>query len=271
MKSFYFTEQWKSLKQIFYVILLFSCTLAIPLLAQDAPFNAGINLTNWFQVPNAKQIQFTKYTKKDFEQIKSLGCDVIRLPINLHYMTNGAPNYTIDPIFFNFLDEVIKWSEDLGIHLILDNHTFSPSEDTDPEVGEILEKVWIQMAAHYRNSTDLLYYEILNEPHGIDDAVWNSIQQNIVQKIRDVDTKHTIIIGPAGWNSFHNLDDMPVYNDDNLIYTFHFYDPFIFTHQGASWTNPSMAPLADVPFPYAAGEMPVFPDELKDIKIVNQE
>ena len=56
---------------------------------------------------------------------------------------------------------------------------------------------------------------------------------------------------------------MPVYADDNLIYTFHFYDPFLFTHQGASWTDPSMVPLAGVPFPYDANCMPDCPQELE--------
>ncbi len=231
--------------------------------AQEVPFQRGVNLTTWFQVSNAKQIQFTKYTRQDFENIKSLGCDAIRLPINLHFMTNGAPNYTLDPLFLQFLDEAVSWAEELEIHLILDNHTIDPAEDTDPDIGSILEKVWAQMAEHYKDRSEYIYYEVLNEPHGISDEQWNAIQQKVVKTIRAIDTKHYIVIGPAGWNSFHNLDAMPVYEDEKLIYTFHFYDPFIFTHQGASWSNPSMGPLADVPFPYNASEMPQFPDALK--------
>lgn len=237
------------------------CT-PIYLFPQDVPFSKGVNLTGWFQAGSARQIHFAKYTKEDLEQIKSLGCDAIRLPINLHFMTDGAPNYSIDPLFFNFLDQVVDWAEELEIHLILDNHTFSPSADTDPNIGPILEKVWVQMAEHYKDRSNFLYYEVLNEPHGISDLDWNNIQQKVIEAIRTVDTKHTIVIGPANWNSFHNLDDMPVYEDDNLIYTFHFYDPFIFTHQGASWTSPSMEPLGNVPFPYQADQMPAFPQSL---------
>lgn len=242
------------------------CTLFLinlPLFAQPAPpFSKGVNLTNWFQSGSARQIQFSRYTKTDFENIKSLGCDVVRLPINLHFMTDGAPNYQLDPIFLEFLDQVVDWTESLGIHLILDNHTFDPAANTDPNVGNVLKKVWPQMAAHFKDRSELIYYEVLNEPHGISDAAWNSTQQEVVAAIRAVDDKHTIIIGPAGWNSFQNLDAMPVYNDDNLIYTFHFYDPFLFTHQGASWTDPSMVPLADMPFPYQADKMPNFPTSL---------
>ncbi len=229
---------------------------------QTAPFTKGVNLTNWFQVGSAKQIQFTKYTKQDFENIQSLGCDVVRLPINLHFMTTGAPDYTLDPLFLGFLDQAVDWAEELGLYLILDNHTFDPAEDTDPAIGGVLIKVWGQMAAHFKDRSNLILYEVLNEPHGISDQLWNSIQQDVVDEIRSVDDKHTIVVGPASWNSYNNLAAMPIYEDDNLLYTFHFYDPFVFTHQGASWVSPSMVPLADVPFPYDAENMPSFPTSL---------
>jgi len=237
-------------------------SICIQFAVSQTPFNRGVNLTGWFQAGNARQIQFTEFTRKDFINIKSLGCDVIMLPINLHNMTDGEPDYILDPIFMNFLDSAVSWAEDLQIHLLIDNHTFDPSVNTDPNIEPVLIKVWTQMAEHYKDRSNYIYYEVLNEPHGISDQIWNTIQQNVIDAIRDVDTKHTIIIGPAGWNSYNNLDDMPDYTDDKLIYTFHFYDPFLFTHQGASWTDPSMESLAGVPFPYDAGSIPECPDDL---------
>ncbi len=238
-------------------------TGATPLFATEAPFSRGVNLTNWFQAGSAAEIDFHRYDRDDFEQIRNLGADVIRLPINLHHMTDGAPDYVLDPLFLGYLDQAVDWAEALGLHLVLDNHTFDPSTNTDPAVREVLLAVWPQMARHFRNRGDTLYYEVLNEPHGIDDATWNGIQQDVVAAIREVDDRHTIIIGPAGWNSYHNLEAMPVYDDDNLIVTFHFYDPFLFTHQGATWVEPSMASLAGMPFPYRAEDMPPLPAELE--------
>ena len=227
------------------------------------PFKRGVNLTGWFQyISSVRQIQFTKFTKQDLINIKSLGCDVIRLPIDLHLMTNGEPDYTIDPLFYYFLDQIIDWAEELELHLILDNH--SSNGPTDPSIGDILVPVWTQMAQHYKDRSTYIYYEVLNEPHEISDTTWNQIQQRVIDAIRGVDQKHTIIIGPAGWNSYNNLKFMPEYEDDNLIYTFHFYDPFVFTHQGAGWPNPSLVPLAGVPFPYYAGDIPACPPELEN-------
>lgn len=232
-------------------------------LRSQTPFHQGVNLTNWFQANAANQIQFTKFTRKDFENIKGLGFDVIRLPINLHFMTNGAPEYVLDPVFLTYLDQAVDWAEELGIHIILDNHTFDPAADTDPAIGTILVKVWIQVADHFKDRSDLVYYEILNEPHGITDALWGTIQQSAIDAVRSKDTKHFIVVGGADWNSYNNLSKLPVYSDTKLLYTFHFYDPFLFTHQGASWTIPSMVPLAGVPFPYKASSMPAVPAGLK--------
>ncbi|MCA9732116.1 MAG: cellulase family glycosylhydrolase [Deferribacteres bacterium] len=233
------------------------------LFAQELPFTRGVNISGWFQEDDVHQIQFARITKKDFINLKTMGCDVIRLPINLHFMTDGAPNYTVDPLFFTLLDQVVDWSEELEMHLILDNHTFDPSIDTEPTIATPLLAIWPQMAAHYKNRSRFIYYEVLNEPHGISNDIWNTIQKSVINAIRAIDTTHTIVVGPADWNSYSSLEQLPVYNDDNLIYTFHFYDPFLFTHQGASWVEPSMVGVAGVPFPYDAGRMPEMPASLQ--------
>lgn len=227
------------------------------------PFTKGVNLTNWFQVNEVGQIHIHKYTKKDFEQLKSLGCDVIRLPIHLHSHTSGQPNFEVNPLLFEFLDEIVSWAEDLNIHLILDNHTFDPSGFTPLTIDLPLIKIWPQIAQHFNGRYKNIYFEILNEPNGITDAAWNQIQGKVITAIRQVNKEHTIIVGPANWNNYQNLKSMPFYEDKNLIYTFHFYEPFLFTHQGATWTTPSMSSLKDVPFPYQKSKMPGFPSQLK--------
>lgn len=227
--------------------------------AQDAPFNKGVNLSNWFQAENAQDVSFSRYTKQDFENIKSLGCDVVRLPINLHFMTDGAPDYTLDPLFLTLTNEVIDWAEELSMHLILDNHTFSTGPDTSPQSGEVLKKVWKQMGQEFESRSEYIHYEMLNEPHGIEADLWHTIVGEVIDEIRSVDTKHSIIIGGVNWNSLDAMINMPAYEDDNLIYTFHYYNPFIFTHQGATWTGPSMADFVDIPFPYDENTMPAMP------------
>ena len=252
------------MKRYHHMTIIVSLLLNLAYSQTPAPFHKGVNLSNWFQKSSMQEVHFSRYTYADFVDIQSLGVDVIRLPINLHGMSSGEPDYIVDPILLDFLDQIIDWSETLGLHLILDNHSFSPTGETTPAVNAPLSAIWPQLAEHFIDRDSTLYFEILNEPYGISGFVWDTIQQNVVSLIRQIDPNRTLIVGPTSWNSYNNLADMMNYSDDNLIYTFHFYDPFIFTHQGASWTDPSMAPLAGVPFPYGASPMPGVPPELQN-------
>jgi len=236
-------------------------------LTAQNPFTKGVNLTGWFGADNARSVPFTNFTKKDLQNIKSLGCDVIRLPITLHYMTSGAPNYVIDPLFYTYLDQVIDWTEELKLNLIIDNHTIEVA--TSKSVEAPLLKIWPQMARHYKNRSMLVFYEILNEPNGLLDAYWADIQSKVVDSIRAYDTKHTIVVTGAEWGGISGLTKLKKLADTNLIYSFHFYDPFLFTHQGASWATPSMIDLANVPYPYDAARMPACPTSLKGTYVEN--
>ncbi|MDZ7314839.1 MAG: cellulase family glycosylhydrolase [candidate division KSB1 bacterium] len=253
------------MKRLIIIVLVFS----IVAFAGQVPFSKGVNLTGWFQASGVRQVQFSKFTKQDFLNIQSLGCDVVRLPINLIAMSNGMPNYTLDPLFYYFLDQVIDWAEELGIYLILDYHATESSTFTDPNLEKSLIALWTQMAERYKNRSNHILYEVINEPHDIADNKWGSIQKNVIEAIRKVDQTHTIVVTGAQWGGYNALAAIPKYTDENLLYSFHFYDPFIFTHQGAGWTSPSLTSLAGVPFPYDPARMPACPPDLKGTWIEN--
>lgn len=255
---------------LFIIILLLLINITK---AQQTDFSKGVNLTLWFQWHTDTDMrggmQANRYTKQDFRNIKSLGCDVIRIPIKLHSMVQDTPAYKIDPLFFNLMDHAVKWAEDLDMHLIIDNHSFDPQAATQTTIEDTLMHIWPQIAQHYKDHSDLIIYEILNEPHGIGLDEWNAIQGRVVDTIRDIDQKHSIIVSPAEFSSVENLSTMPAYDYDNLIYNFHFYEPFIFTHQGASWTDPSLDSLSGMPFPYQADSMPELPSSLEGTWLEN--
>ncbi len=230
-----------------------------PLFGQTT-FHRGFNLTRWFQKPSPSRIQLNQFTPDDFRHLVDLGCDHIRLPINLLVFADETGNP--DSVFVRLLDQVIDWSEDAGLVIILDNHTFDPRVSTSPAIKPKLVATWRHLARHCRLRSRRVVFEILNEPHGIADPVWATIQQEVIQAIRSVDTVHSIVVTPANWAHIENLYRLPSYADSNLIYTFHFYDPFLFTHQGASWTNPPLTDLSGVPFPYDPARMPSLPASL---------
>jgi len=248
--------------RILFLIILTILNYPKPVTGVEVPFNRGVNLTNWLQSKGPREIHFTRFGINDLRHIHELGFDVVRLPINLHSMAEVSSNYSLDPLFLFFLDQIIDWCEEIGLYVILDNHSSKTDFGTDSDIEKVLIPVWRQLAEHLKDRSNLVYYEVLNEPHGVDDLVWGRIQGEVINTIRSVDTNRIIVVGPANWNSYKNLSLMPKYSDQRLIYTFHFYEPFLFTHQGASWVTPSMISVTDIPFPYRSGAMPSVPTQL---------
>jgi endoglucanase len=230
---------------------------------RPVPFSKGVNFSGWFETWSAAEPQYNRYTEQDFINVKSLGADVIRLPITMHRMAGGAPNYTLNAMMLRFLDKAVDWAEKYGLYIIIDNHSFDPVVPTSVDIDKILLPVWAQIAERYKNRSDYVIYEVLNEPHGISDKRWGEIQGAAIDAIRRIDQKHMIIVGGTDYNSIAKLSSIPAYSDTNLIYTFHFYDPYVFTHQGANWGEPSIASLAMVPFPADSSRMPPTPSNLR--------
>jgi photosystem II stability/assembly factor-like uncharacterized protein len=230
--------------------------------AAELSFHRGLNLMDWFWEPRSGQININRYTEEDFNTFRAMGCDAVRVPIDLLNMAGPAPGYELDTLFLKFLDLAVDRTEEEGLCIVLDNHSWDPVIGIDPTIEPILLATWTQMARHFKNRSKLVLYEVLNEPHGISDAEWNGIQERAIQAIRAEDGFHTIVVGPANWNSYLNLAAMPAYADNNLLYTFHFYSPHLFTHQGTTWGDPVPADLVGVPFPYNASAMPPLPASL---------
>ena len=225
-----------------------------------APFTKGVNFTNWLEYRPACEIKADYFVRQDFVNARKLGCDVIRLPIHFEKLCREADGFKIPDKILNILDNAVRWSEEQGMYLILDFHNDCAADTRTPDdVDKILIPVWEELAARYKDHSDCVVYEIMNEPHGIAIELWNKIILEVFERIRAIDKKHWIIVGGADWNSTAAMKALSDFNDGKVIYNFHYYDPFLFTHQGASWTHISR--VRDIPFPYDKERMPPLPDD----------
>ena len=93
--------------------------------------------------------------------------------------------------------------------------------------------------------------------------IWQNASIEIIKAVRAVDKKRTFIIGASNYNSIYELSRTTPLNDENIIYTFHFYEPFFFTHQGAEWVGDQTA-TTGVPFPYNAVTFPALNPKAKN-------
>ena len=213
-------------------------------------------MLTWFESYQESQVQsLNKYDENDFAMLKSMGVEIVRLPI--HFANLMEPTYTgkVYDIVFEKLDQVCDWAEKYQIYLVIDNHSFnSPEDQKNPPSAKVhiehLKAVWPQIAQRYKDRSEYIIYEILNEPNGRSDASakWYKIQQEIIDVIRTYDTKHTIVVTSPSWSDIETLIKMKPYKDPNLIYTFHSYQPEMFCGQGTTWlAGPD---VKNVPFPY---------------------
>lgn len=227
--------------------------------AIPAPFTKGVNFTNWMEFRRADEINPELFTKQDFINAKKLGCDVIRIPMHFEKLCEGIPEMKIQENVFGILDNLAAWAEELKIYIVFDFHNNCHVDSfTSPDVEKVLTPIWTQLATRYKDATEYLVFELMNEPHGIAIALWNEVIARVFKLVRSIDKKHYIIAGGADWNSFAAMKTLPDFKDDKVIYTFHFYDPHTFTHQGAGWAH--LERVVNIPFPYSEDRMPPLPE-----------
>jgi endoglucanase len=64
---------------------------------------------------------------------------------------------------------------------------------------------------------------------------WNVLLAEAIAVVRSSNPDRLVLVGPMLWNTFDALPSLRVPDDANLVVTVHYYSPFQFTHQGATW------------------------------------
>ncbi|WP_200960192.1 glycoside hydrolase family 5 protein [Pelomonas sp. Root1217] len=195
-----------------------------------------------------------RFQPRHMQAIRDGGFDHVRF--NLHAFAHMDAENRLSAAWFKQLDELVDAGLKAGLQVILDEHNFNEcakATDIDPCRAR-LKAFWRQVAARYKGSPDAVIFEILNEPNGAADAVWNDMLAENLAIIRESNPSRRVIVGPKFWNSLDHLDSLRLPEADRqLIVTFHYYTPMEFTHQGASWT-PQFQKLSGVTWGTAADQ-----------------
>jgi endoglucanase len=215
--------------------------------------NNGVSIS-WLERTWDTGILKNEYVKEaDFKLLSRLGFKSIRLPVAFDYFESKAiPPQTV----FAKIDNVIKLCKTYGFKLILDYHDGNLNDNNYLTETPRLIKLWVNIATRYKNERpDFLFFELYNEPPHMNPQIWKDAAYNIDVAIRKIDQQRTLIVGASNFNSIYELSRFVRLADDNVIYTFHFYEPFFFTHQGADWIGDQVS-TTGVPFPYTVENFP---------------
>ena len=214
-------------------------------LPNPAHLRHGINAGNWFaQIYDPKgysKEHFQTYiTAQDIALIKQMGFDHVRLSVNPQPMFREGHADDLPVDYLSYLDAAVKMIHDQGLAVILD---IQPESDfklklaTNDAFVEEFADFWRALARHYATTDpSLMFFEILNEPEMRDRFRWAGMQAKLAAAIRQGAPRHTIIATGANWSDDDDLLFLEPLPDANVIYSFHFYEPHVFTHQGATWS-----------------------------------
>ncbi len=198
----------------------------------------GVNLGNALEGP--REGAWGLYLKEEyFVDIGEAGFDAVRVPIRWSRYADIYEPYTIQQGIFDRVDWVIEQAFANDLAVIINVHHFEAIMQMPEDQSGRLAEIWQQIAKHYQDYPNTLYFEILNEPNEkLDSEKWNQIFPLSLAAIRETNPERYVIIGPDLWNSVDRLDTLELPDDDRrIIGTFHYYKPHEFTHQGASWSS----------------------------------
>lgn len=193
----------------------------------------GITLGDALEAPHNEGELGVTIQDEYFKIIKAAGFDTVRLPIRWSAHALGDPPYTIDSNFFDRVDKIISEAEKNKLSIVIDMHNFDELNSEPANNKDKFIALWSQIGQHYSSAPDTVYFELLNEPHEkLNKDLWNEYLNEAISSIRKSNATRKLIVAPAEFNSISALKFLKLPNDTNIIVSFHFYEPTMFTRQG---------------------------------------
>jgi len=206
----------------------------------------GLNVSHWLSQTKIRGAEREAYMQAaDFELIAKLGFDHVRIPIDEVHFWDESGNRHEDA--FELLHTAINWSFDNNLRVIVDlhvirSHHFNADDNTlwtDSLEQQKFWGFWEELSAELKQyPVDKLAYELMNEAVADDPEDWNNLIARGIKLVREEEPDRIIVVGSNKWQQVFTFPDLKVpENDTNIILSFHFYSPFLFTHHQAPWSS----------------------------------
>ncbi len=234
-------------------------SIAVPATATSAsaaprglPVGTCINIGNSLEPPTETAWGGTTISDSDFTNIAKAGFKTIRLPVRWDSHAATTAPYTIDAAWLKRVAHVVDAAQTAGLNVILDSHNFESMHSDPIGTAPRFAGIWQQIAATFADRpTKTLWFELENEPHDkFTNANLREALAPALAAVRATNPDRPVIIGGEFWSGIDSLATLALPDDPNVYPTFHYYEPFQFTHQGATWVDP-VPPLGRV---YGSGD-----------------
>jgi len=232
-----------------------------------AALTRGVSLSGWFGGwgDYSPEHTSTYITAADFQVMKGMGIRYVRFPLDPTLLSQGGlRNPNKDQIWAR-IDSALDMAMDSGMavdFVVFPRDDYKQRLATQSGADQFI-MLWQVLAKHFvGRDPDRFFFELMNESEEQDPYRWVGLESATAKAIRDIDAEHTILASGAHYDSLGDLLATQTIDDPNVIYTFHFYEPYAFTHQGASWGSVEWNYFRDIPYPATPGEIA---DRIKSI------
>lgn len=214
----------------------------------------GINISLFEHYWTSPQVLLKEDISQKIKNISDAGFKTVRLPIAFDIFTE-TNSFNLQSQIIDKIKEIYAQCTALNLNLILTYHYGKLNDSNTFSQIERISWIWKQVQRRFTGQGySTLFFELYNEPV-MSGNLWKSTITEIIQNLRYEDPNRIYIVGATNYNSLDDLMAMGKLPDNKILYTFHFYEPFIFTHQGADWTD-NKTYVQNLPYPYRRNKMP---------------
>lgn len=229
--------------KLFTLLLLLASVVLTPaqpqppdVFTQSRELGPGVNILGYDRIWQDRAQG--RFQPKYFRLLKEAGFQHVRLNLFPFRQMEATNHWAIQPVWFETLDWVLQLAREQQLKVILDLHEFTVIGEDPAAHKEQFLAFWRQLATHCQDAPPDVLFEVLNEPSKkLTPELWNTYFREALALIREKNPTRTVVVGPGSWNSLDHLAELDLPADDHLLVTIHYYQPFRFTHQGASWAG----------------------------------
>lgn len=234
------------MKKYLFTLLLFWATGFV--FAQLTPEEAvagmarGINLGNTLEPPTEGAWNNGPAQESYFDAYLEAGFTNVRVPVRWDQHTGNTAPFTINESWLDRVEEVIDWGLSRGFYITLNGHheDWLKNDYSNTTLQARYDAIWTQVANRFKDKSDKLLFEIINEPNGMTVEEVDDLNARILGIIRQSNPTRIVIYSGNMYANSEQLLQAAIPDDDYLIGYYHAYDPWPFSGQGnGTWGTPN--------------------------------
>jgi endoglucanase len=257
------------------LLALIAVLIASPVDAASFSMRRGLNLDTWVDWPSEASwgnpdvvLPFPQWRQRlkreDLAALKAAGFDFLRMPVDPAPFLSDKTATFRGRLVASVVDSA-RAINAAGMKVVVDLHLIPSGDGRTVGMSQVMddpatfdryvELVRTIAQALAGEDPALVAFEPMNEPvvDCEDDHTnhWPQRLQRLYAAARASATRLTIVLSGgcfAGAEALARLDPKAI-PDDNVIWTFHSYDPFLLTHQGATWAGDFIRYVTGLPYP----------------------